>query len=136
MIKTIKNYCCCLFGRLNLLGNLAVENVALRQQIIVLKRNQKRPVLKERDRLFWVILSRIWRGWRDAVYIVRPDTVVRWQKKAFKAYWRCRSEKGKRGRPPLDLGIRALILKVANANPLWSAPKIHGELLKLGILVS
>ena len=81
MIKSIKNHCRWLFGKLNIFGNLAAENIALRQQLIVLKRNQKRPVLKERDRLFWVLLSRIWSGWRDAVYIVQPDTVVRWHKK-------------------------------------------------------
>ncbi len=136
MIKLIKNYCCWLIGKLNIVGNLAAENLALRQQLIVLKRNQKRPVLKERDRLFWVLLSRIWPGWRDAFLIVKPDTVVRWQKKAFKAYWRRKSEKGKRGRPSLDSEIRTIVLKMADANPLWGAPKIHGELLKLSIVVS
>ena len=136
MIKLIKNYCCWLLGKLNIVGNLAAENVALRQQLIVLKRNHKRPALKERHRLFWVLLSRVWSGWRDAVLIVQPDTVVRWQKKAFKAYWRRKSERAKRGRPPLDPEIRAIVLKMASANPLWGAPTIHGELLKLGIDIS
>ncbi len=88
--------------RLNIVANLTAENMALRQQLIVLKRNHKRPVLKERDRLFWVILSRLWSGWRDVVHIVQPETVVRWHKRAFKRYWRRKSERGKRGRPGLD----------------------------------
>ena len=81
----------CLFGvsqRLNIVANLTAENLALRQQLNVLKRNQKRPKLKERARIFWVILSRVWPGWRSAVMIVQPDTVVRWHKRAFKLYWR------------------------------------------------
>ena len=126
MIEPIKKYCCWLFGKLNIVGNLVAENVALRQQLIVLKRNQKRPVLKERGRLFWVLLSRIWSGWRDAVLIVQPDTVVRWHKKAFKSHWRRRSERGKRGRPSLDPEIRAIVLKMAEPNPLWGAPTIRG----------
>jgi len=136
MIKSIKYHCRWLFGKLNIFGNLAAENIALRQQLIVLKRKQKRPVLKERARLFWVLLSRIWPGWRDVVYIVQPDTVVRWHKRAFKLYWRRKSERGKRGRPSTDPEIRSIVLKMAEENPLWGAPTIHGELLKLGINIS
>ena len=136
MLGILKKYIFCLLNKLNITANLAAENLALRQQLIVLKRRNKRPSLKEQDRLFWVLLSRIWPGWRDALLIVQPDTVVRWQKKAFKAYWRRKSERGKRGRPPLNPEIRAIVLQMANANPLWGAPKIHGELLKLGIVVS
>jgi transposase InsO family protein len=122
--------------RLNIVANLTAENLALRHQLVVLKRNQKRPKLKERDRLFWVVLSRIWSGWRNAVFIVQPDTVVRWHKRAFKLYWRFKSRSGKRGRPALAPDIKALILKMADANPTWGAPKIHGELLKLGLETS
>jgi hypothetical protein len=67
---------------------------------------------------------------------VKPDTVIRWHKTAFKCYWRRKSQAGKRGRPSLDPEVRALILKMGDANPLWGAPKIHGELLKLGVVVS
>lgn len=136
MLIIIKNSCGWLSQKLNIIGYLAAENLALRQQLIVLKRNQNRPKLKERDRLFWVLLSRIWSGWRDALLIVQPDTVVRWHKKAFKRYWRRKSRTAKRGRPPMDPEVRALILKMADANPLWGAPKIHGELLELGIVIS
>jgi len=67
---------------------------------------------------------------------VQPDTVVRWHKKAFKLYWQRKSERGKRGRPTLDPEILDIVLKMADANPLWGTPKIHGELLKLGIELS
>ena len=124
------------FQRLNLLANLTAENLALRHQLVVLKRKQKRPTLKERDRLFWVLLSRVWSGWRDAVLIVQPDTVVRWHKRAFKLYWTRKSRGGKRGRPPLDSEVKAAVLMMADSNPTWGAPKIHGELLKLGLVTS
>ena len=121
---------------LKIIAYLTTENLALRQQLIVLKRNHNRPKLKERDRQFWVVVSRAWSGWRDALLIVQPDTVVRWHRRAFKLYWRRKSRAGRRGRPALDSDVTALILKMADANPLWGAPKIHGELLKLGIVVS
>ena len=87
----------------------------------MLKRTHSRPKLKERDRLFWVIVSRAWSGWRDALLIVQPDAVMRWHKKAFKLYWRRKSQAGKRGRPALDSAVKALILKMADANP----PGVH-----------
>ena len=121
---------------LNIVAQLSAENIALRQQLIVLKRNQKRLQVTDSDRLFWVILSRIWSGWRGALLIVQPDTVIRWHKRAFRFYWRRKSQKGKRGRPSINPEVRSIVLKMANANPLWGAPKIHGELLKLGLEVS
>jgi len=136
MLKIIKDCCGWLSGKLSIIAYLTAENLALRQQLIVLKRNQHRPKLKERDRLFWVVISRVWSGWRDALLIVQPETVIRWHKKAFKFYWRRMSRTGKRGRPVLDSDVRALILKMADANPFWGAPKIHGELLKFGIEIS
>ena len=124
------------FQRFNLLANLTAENLALRHQLVVLKRNQKRPRLKDRDRMLWVLLSRFWSGWREAVVIVQPDTVVRLHKRASKLYWRRKSRGGKRGRPPLDPEVKALVLRMADSNPTWGAPKIHGELLKLGLVTS
>ena len=122
--------------RLNLVAHSTAENLALRQQLLVLKRDQKRPQIRERDRLFWVTISRVWSGWRDALVIVKPDTVVRWHKKGFKLYWRRKCKGGKRGRPLLDPAVRALVFKMTDANPTWGAPKIHGELLMLGIDIS
>ena len=84
MLRIIKNCCVWLSRKLNLIAFLAAENLALRQQLIVFRRNQHRPKLKERDRLFRVVMSRTWSGWRDALLVVQPDTVIRWHKKAFK----------------------------------------------------
>lgn len=112
---------------------MTAENLALHQQLSILKRNQKRPKLTERDRLFWVLLPHIWSGWRTTVVIVQSDTVVRWHKRAFKRYWRHKSRSCKRGKPPLYPEVKALVLKTVNTNPLWGSPKIHGE---LGVEVS
>ena len=136
MLNFIRKYFSWVSLQLNIVGNLTAENVALRHQLVVLKRNLKRPRLRERDRLFWVILSRFWSGWREAVVIVQPDTVVRWHKRVFKLYWARKSRSGKRGRPPLDPEVKELVLWMADSNPGWGAPKIHGELLKLDLVTS
>ncbi len=117
-------------------SDLALENLALRQQVAIMKQSVKRPQLRSRDRFFWIILSRFWNNWREALVIVKPDTVVRWHKKGFKIFWKLKSRRKGLGRPPISPEIRDLILKMANANPLWGAPRIHGELLKLGIEIS
>ncbi len=136
MLKIAKNCCVYLSRKLSIVAYLTAENLALRQQLLVLKRHQKSPKLRERDRLFWVVMSRIWTGWRGALLIVRPDTVVRWHRRAFKLYWHRKSQAGKRGRPPVDLDLKAMIIKMADSNSTWGAPKIHGELLKLGVVIS
>jgi putative transposase len=124
-----------LFGR----GHRAVvlENLALRQQLAIYKRKKKRPRLVGRDRWFWIVLSAVWKDWRRPLFVVHPDTVVRWQRERFRRYWAHRSKKsGRRGRPPISRQVRELIRTMACANPLWRAPRIHGELQKLGIEVS
>lgn len=116
---------------------LVLENLALRQQLSVYKRKQKRPRLTRWDRLFWIALAGSWRGWRKSLFVVHPDTVVRWQRQRFRKYWAALSKPGKKsGRPPIGKHIRELIQTMALANGLWRAPRIHGELLKLGIEVS
>ncbi len=115
---------------------LVLENLALRHQLQVRNRGGKRPRLKDRDRLLWVLLSRFWRDWRKPLLIVRPETVVGWHRAGFRKYWRWKSKRRRRGRPPLTLEERALIRQLANDNPLWGAPHVHAELLKLGIVVS
>ncbi|MCP3675222.1 MAG: hypothetical protein GY829_12225 [Gammaproteobacteria bacterium] len=115
-IKNCRNW---FFQRLNIIANLTAENIALRHQLVVLNRRQKHPVLKDRDRLFCVLLSRIWSDWRNTIKIVQPDTVVRWHKQSFKTYWWRKSQRGKQGRPSIDLEIKKLVIKMANANPLW-----------------
>ena len=115
---------------------LALENLALRQQLAVYKRTVPRPKLRTLDRLLWVGLARVWTGWRRALVIVSPDTILRWQRRRFREYWTQLSRRPTGGRPPVNAEITALVRKMAAANPLWGAPRIHGELLKLGIDVA
>ena len=115
---------------------LALENLALRQQLAVLNHTQKHLRLRKIDRLFWIWLSRIWESWKESLIIVKPDTVTRWHRKGFALYWNWLSRKNRIGRPGTEREIRELIRKMANANPLWGSPRVHGELLKLGIKIS
>ena len=117
-------------------SDLALENLALRQQLAIMKRSTKRPRLRNRDRLFWILLSRFWRNWQVPLIVVKPETVIRWHRKGFKLFWKFKSRRKDPGRPPISSEIRDLILKMAMANPLWGAPRIHGELLRLGFDVS
>jgi hypothetical protein len=110
---------------------LALENLALRHQLAVYKRTASRPRLHRSDRLFWALLSRGWTGWRDTLVIVAPETVLRWQRRRFRV-----SGRPSGGRPPVSAEIQALVTRLAAANPLWGAPRIHGELLKLGLDVA
>ena len=109
---------------------LLAENLALRQQLAVVSRTAKRPRLRQRDRISWVWISRLWRGWRSALVVVQPGTVVRWHRRGFKLYWRWKSRA--RGRPKVAPRIRALIRRMSRENPLWGAPRIQAELALLG----
>ena len=115
---------------------LALENLALRHQLAVYKRTAIRPKLRRMDRLFWAGLARVWAGWRQPLVIVTPDTVLRWQRRRFREYWTKLSSRPTGGRPPVNAEIRVLVTRMATANPLWGAPRIHGELLKFGIHVA
>jgi hypothetical protein len=115
---------------------LALENLALRQQLAVYRRTANRPKLQRSDRLLWVWLSRVWPAWRQALVIVAPDTVLRWQRRRFRRHWAKLSGRPPAGRPSVNAEITALVTRMAAANPLWGAPRIHGELLKLGIDVA
>jgi hypothetical protein len=117
-------------------SDLVLENLALRQQLAILKRHKKRPQIRTKDRLFWILLSRFWGNWQEPLIIVKPETVIRWHKKGFKLFWRFKSRQKGSGRPPVSPEIRDLILKMAAVNPLWGASRIHGELLKLVIYIS
>jgi hypothetical protein len=99
-------------------GELAAENLALRQQLSILEHKSKRPRLRNRDRIFWAWLSRLWSNWRTVLVIVQPETVVRWHQLGFKLYWRWKS-RAKRGRPSIEKEIRALIRRIGHENPLW-----------------
>jgi hypothetical protein len=112
-----------------------LENLALRQQLAVWKARQPRPRLTEMDRIFWVLLSRLWTSWQHSLQVVRPETVVGWHRQRFRRYWAWKS-RARRGRPRISREVRVLIRRMSGANPLWGAPRIHGELLKLGVTVS
>ena len=118
-------------------GALELENLALRHQIGVLERSvRKRPKLTAADRLFWVFLSRVWDDWRSALDIVQPATVIAWHRQGFRLFWIWKIRHGRVGRPAVACEVRDLIRKMSRENPLWGAPHIHGELLKLGIEIS
>ena len=114
---------------------LAAENLALRHQIVILRRSVKRPRLHRRDRIFWVWLSRLWRGWRSSLLVVQPETVIRWHRQGFRLYWRWKS-RSRCGRPKLDAEIRALIRRMSRENPTWGRRRIRSELHLLGYEVA
>jgi transposase InsO family protein len=112
---------------------LELENLALRHQIGVLQRSaRKRCKLSQADRLFWVLLSRLWRDWRSALAIVKPETVVAWHRAGFRRFWTWKVRCGQPERPAIPREVRDLIRQMCRENPGWGAPRIHGELLKLG----
>jgi hypothetical protein len=113
---------------------LQLEILALRHQIGVLQRaTRKRPKLTPGDRLLWVGLSRIWSDWRSALAIVKPETVIAWHRVGFRLFWTWKVRHGRPGRPVVSREIRDLIRRMCRENPSWRAPRVHGELLKLGI---
>jgi transposase InsO family protein len=116
---------------------LLIENLALRQQLAVFKRQHSRPRLTAADRLFWVLLHALWSSWRKALIVVSPDTVVRWHRAGFRLYWRLISRVRRPiGRRPVTKEIRELIFQMVAENPTWRAPRIHGEVVMLGFEVS
>ena len=116
-------------------SDTALEVLALRQQIAVLKRKRPRPKLNSWDRRFWTTLRQLWSRWTEVLLLVKPDTVVGWHRAGFQFYWRWRS-RPRGGRPQITEEMRVLIRRLAQENPDWGAPKIHGELQKLGLVVS
>jgi len=116
-------------------SDTALEVLALRQQVAVLKRKRPRPKLNSWDRLFWTTLRQCWSSWSEVLVLVQPGTVVGWHPAGFRLYWRWRS-RPRGGRPKIIEEIRTLIQRLAQENLDWGAPKIHGELLKLGFVVS
>jgi transposase InsO family protein len=112
---------------------LHLEIFALRHQLGVLQRSVKKPKLTPADRLIWAWLSELWLDWRSALIIVKPETVIAWHRKGFRLFWTWKVRHGRTGRPSVSNEVRELIRKLSRENPLWGAPRIHGELLKLGI---
>ena len=114
-------------------ATLHLENLALRHQLGVLRRSVKRPKLTSADRFLWAWLCEAWSDWRSALVIVKPETFIGWHRKGFPLFWTWKVRHGQPGRPPVSKELRQLIRKMSRENPLWGAPRIHGELLKLGI---
>ena len=115
---------------------MQMEFIALRHQVAVYKQSISRPKLRPSDRWLWVWLSRLWPGWQQALAFVQPRTVLAWQKKRFRDYWRCLSQSRKPGHPSLSKEVRDLIRDMWCSNPTWGSPRIVGELRKLGIDVA
>src|ERR1700730_2527973 len=134
MLEHVRSIVAVVARRLRRRAVVELENLALRHQLNVLRRQRPgRPRLFAIDRLLWVWLYRIWPRCLDAMVLVKPATVIQWHRKGFRLYWRRRSRP--LGRPKKSTQIRDLIRRMSMANPLWGAPRIHGELLKLGIAV-
>jgi transposase InsO family protein len=118
-------------------AQLRLENIALRQQLAVLRRSApKRLKLTPADRIFWVWLRLVWCDWNLALMIVKAETVIAWHRKGFRLFWTWKIHRGKPGRPQVPQEIRNLIRMMSRNNPRWGAPRIHGELLKLGIQIT
>jgi transposase InsO family protein len=117
--------------------HLILENLALRQQLSVLKRRHPRPMLSRFDKLFWIMAHQFWSAWKEALFVVTPETVVRWHRAGFRFYWRMISRGRKpAGRRRVSKEVQDLIFRMVAENPTWGAPRIHGELLMLGFDVS
>src|SRR3984893_18931392 len=113
---------------------LQAEILALRHQLLIFERSGRVHSLRLRwtARALWVWLSRLWNDWRSALLMVKPETVIGWHRQGFRLYWRWKSRHGD-GRPAVSPEVRNLIRQMSHANPRWGAPRIHGELLKIGI---
>jgi transposase InsO family protein len=114
-------------------NDLGLEILALRQQVAVLKRRHPRPCLNNLDRWFWLALRRLWPRWTEALILVKPETVVAWHRAGFRFYWRLRSRGGGR---KIGGDVFEVVRRLARENPSWGAPRIHGELVKLGFDIS
>jgi putative transposase len=112
---------------------LQLENLSLRHQLGVLHRSVKKPKLTPLDRFIWAWLCGVWADWRSALIVVKPETVIAWHRKGFRLFWTWKVRHGQPGRPSVPKDVRDLIRLMSRANPTWGAPRIHGELLKLGM---
>jgi putative transposase len=137
MIAILRHFLGWLFGILRSREDLILENLALRQQLLVLHSKRPRRRLATAHKLFWIALRRIWSGWKKPLVLITPRTVVAWHRAGFRLYWRWLSRARQfGGRKPVSQELRDLIFRMAGDNPIWGAPRIHGELFKLGFDVS
>jgi putative transposase len=134
--SVLSAFCAFVAASLRSRAALQIEILALRHQLNVLQRSAKRPRLSAVDRWLWVRLSRNWSGWRAALKLLKPATVVSWHYKGFRLFWTWKCRHGRLGRPAVSLEVRQLIRRMSRENQLWGAPRTHGELLKLGFDIS
>lgn len=132
IVSALLSYLSCLFRPKH---QLALEVLALRHQLIVLKRQTPRPRLRRWDRCLWVMLKRVWLGWKTPLMIFQPETVIGWQRAGFRIFWRWKS-RPRSGRPAKDPELIRLIRRMWVVNPTWGSPRIRDELAKLGLQAS
>ena len=114
---------------------LQLEIIFLRKQIEILTRTSRKPRLRHFDRLFFSTMTTVFDSWKETLLVIKPETVIRWHRQSFRLFWRWKS-RHKKGRPKIPQAQINMIKQMANENPLWGAPRIHGELLKLGFDIS
>ena len=137
MFSSLRNFIGWIVSALGSRKDLILENLALRQQLLSLHTKRPRRRLSAMHKLFWVVLRWHWSGWKAPLILVRPRTVVEWHRAGFRLYWKWLSRARQvGGRRPVSKEVRALIFRMAAENPTWGAPRIHGELLKLGFNLS
>src|ERR1035441_10114276 len=115
---------------------LVFEHLALSHQVMVMQRSGRKPQFGGADRFFWILLSTVWDRWTKSLVEAKPATVLRWRREGIGQCWRRGRDKREPGRPPLDAELVSLIQEMSRSNCLWGAPRIHGELRKLGLKVS
>lgn len=132
MIRSLLSFC---LGYFKSRTQLQLEIVFLRKQLEILARTSRKPRMRPSDRFFFGILTAIFSSWKSTLLIIKPETVLRWHRQGFRLYWRWKSRSAL-GRPKIPQEQINLIKQIANENPLWGAPRIHGEMLKLGFDMS
>lgn len=132
MIRSLLSFCVRFFKSRT---QLQLEIVCLRKQLEILTRTSPRPRLRPFDRFFFSVLTSIFTSWKNSLLIIKPETVIRWHQQGFRLSWRWKS-RSTLGRPKIPQEQINLIKQIANENPLWGAPRIHGEMLKLGFDIS
>jgi hypothetical protein len=132
MIRSFPSFC---LSFLKTTTQVRLENLFLRKQMEILARMSTRPRLRPSDRIFFSVMTDLFSYWKETLLVFKPDTVIRWHRESFRLYWRWKS-RSEAGRPKIPQSQINLIKQMANDNPLWGAPRIHGELLKLGIDIS
>jgi putative transposase len=137
MIPFLRHLIGWIFGILLAREDLILENLALRQQLLALHTKRPRRQLSTVHKMFWIVLRKLWSGWKESLVLVTPRTVVAWHRAGFRLYWKWLSRaQYLGGRKRVSQEIRALIFRMAAENPTWGAPCIHGELIKLGFVLS